>query len=36
VNLLAALVDDAGLFPPESLPMADALARHQADEDALP
>jgi hypothetical protein len=36
VNLLAALVDDAGLFPPKSLPMADALARHQADEDALP
>jgi len=30
VNLLAALVDDAGLFPPESLPMADALARHRA------
>jgi hypothetical protein len=34
VNLLAALVDDAGLFPPESLPMADALARHRADEAA--
>jgi hypothetical protein len=32
VNLLAELVDDAGLFPPESLPMADALARHRADE----
>jgi hypothetical protein len=32
MNLLAALVDDAGLFPPESLPMADALARHRADE----
>jgi len=34
VNLLAALVDDAGLFPPESLPMAEALARHRADEAA--
>ena len=34
MNLLAALVDDAGLFPPESLPMADALARHRADDDA--
>jgi hypothetical protein len=34
VNLLYALVDDAGLFPPESLPMADALARHRADEEA--
>lgn len=34
MNLLAALVDDAGLFPPESLPMADALARHRADEAA--
>ncbi|MGH9008457.1 MAG: hypothetical protein ACRDYF_01260, partial [Acidimicrobiia bacterium] len=33
-GLLAALVDDAGLFPPESLPMADALARHRADEAA--
>ena len=31
-GLLAALVDDAGLFPPESLPMADALTRHCADE----
>jgi hypothetical protein len=31
MNLLAALVDDAGLFPPESLSMADALARHRAD-----
>jgi hypothetical protein len=31
VNLLAALVDDAGLFPPESLPMGEALARHRAD-----
>ncbi|WP_063819393.1 hypothetical protein [Herbidospora cretacea] len=29
--LFAALVDDAGLFPPTSLPMADALARHEAD-----
>jgi hypothetical protein len=34
MNLLAALVDDAGLFPPESLPMAAALARHRADETA--
>lgn len=34
MNLLAALVDDAGLFPPEALPMADALARHRADEAA--
>lgn len=34
MNLLSALVDDAGLFPPESLPMADALARHRADEAA--
>ena len=34
MNLLAALVDDAGLFPPESLPMADALVRHRADETA--
>ena len=34
MNLFAALVDDAGLFPPESLPMADALARHRADEAA--
>jgi hypothetical protein len=34
VNLLAALVDDAGLFPPESLPMGVALARHRADESA--
>ena len=32
MKLLAALVDDAGLFPPESLPMARALARHDADE----
>jgi hypothetical protein len=36
VNLLAALVDDAGLFPPARLPMADALARHRADEAAGP
>ena len=34
MNLLAGLVDDAGLFPPESLPMAQALARHRADEAA--
>ena len=34
MNLLSALVDDAGLFPPESLPMAAALARHRADEEA--
>jgi hypothetical protein len=33
-GLLAGLVDDAGLFPPESLPMGAALARHDADEDA--
>ena len=36
MNLLAALVDDAGLFPPATLPMADALARHRADEAAGP
>ncbi|MYR24861.1 hypothetical protein GTW68_01275 [Streptomyces sp. SID4945] len=29
--LLAALVDDAGLFPPTALPMDRALARHRAD-----
>jgi hypothetical protein len=29
--LLAELVDDAGLFPPERLPMSAALARHRAD-----
>lgn len=29
--LFAALVDDAGLFPPERLPMTAALARHRAD-----
>lgn len=35
--LLSALVDDAGLFPPEQLPMDRALARHRADaEDAHP
>src|SRR5581483_7528633 len=34
LGLLAALVDDAGLFPPEQLPMAAALARHRADEAA--
>jgi hypothetical protein len=32
--LLAALVDDAGLFPPEQLPMDAALSRHRADEEA--
>jgi len=31
-GLLARLVDDAGLFPPEQLPMGEALARHWADE----
>ena len=30
MRLLAGLVDDAGLFPPSWLPMADALARHRA------
>lgn len=30
VRLLDRMVDDAGLFPPTSLPMADALARHRA------
>ena len=34
MNLLAALVDDAGLFPPEALRMPDALSRHRADEEA--
>ena len=33
-RLLDGLVDDAGLFPPESLAMAAALARHRADEAA--
>jgi hypothetical protein len=32
--LFAALVDDAGLFPPERLPMDAAVARHRADEAA--
>jgi hypothetical protein len=32
VPLLRDLVDDAGLFPPARLPMADAVARHRADE----
>jgi hypothetical protein len=30
-GLFAALVDDAGLFPPADLPMRSALERHQAD-----
>jgi hypothetical protein len=30
-RLFAALVDDAGLFPPEKLPMDAAVARHRAD-----
>lgn len=30
-ELFAALVDDAGLFPPERLPMPAAVARHRAD-----
>lgn len=30
-SLFTALVDDAGLFPPTDLPMADALARHAGD-----
>ena len=33
-GLLAGLVDDAGLFPPEQLAMGAALARHRADEAA--
>ncbi|WP_199565620.1 hypothetical protein [Spongiactinospora rosea] len=33
-RLFTDLVDDAGLFPPTSLPMGDALARHHADEAA--
>ncbi|HVW35455.1 MAG TPA: hypothetical protein VHL53_23185 [Acidimicrobiia bacterium] len=33
-GLLDNLVDDAGLFPPESLPMGRALERHLADEQA--
>jgi hypothetical protein len=32
--LFAALVDDAGLFPPERLPMPAAVARHRADAEA--
>ncbi len=32
--LVAALVDDAGLFPPSALAMDDAVARHRADLDA--
>lgn len=31
LKLLTALVDDAGLFPPERLPMPAAVARHRAD-----
>ncbi|MEU6744038.1 hypothetical protein [Streptosporangium sandarakinum] len=31
MSLFEALVDDAGLFPPTALPMADALRRHRAD-----
>jgi hypothetical protein len=31
VTLVAGLVDDAGLFPPESLSMAAAVARHRGD-----
>ena len=34
VPLCAALVDDAGLFPPEKLPMDAAVARHRGDEAA--
>jgi len=33
-GLLARLVDDAGLFPPEQLPMGPALSRHRTDEEA--
>lgn len=32
--LTSDLVDDAGLFPPEQLPLAAALARHRADQQA--
>ena len=32
--LLAKLVDDAGLFPPEELPMPEAVARHRRDDAA--
>ncbi|GII02853.1 hypothetical protein [Planobispora takensis] len=31
MNLFHDLVDDAGLFPPTALPMAEALERHRAD-----
>ncbi|MGV9599226.1 hypothetical protein ACWDR1_21400 [Streptosporangium sandarakinum] len=31
MSLFEALVDDAGLFPPTALPMADALRRHRDD-----
>lgn len=31
MRLFHALVDDAGLFPPTALPMAEALKRHRAD-----
>lgn len=31
MRLFHALVDDAGLFPPTALPMAEALRRHRAD-----
>ncbi|NYF43075.1 hypothetical protein [Streptosporangium sandarakinum] len=34
MSLFEALVDDAGLFPPTALPMADALRRHRDDLDA--
>ncbi|MFF5207950.1 hypothetical protein [Streptosporangium sp. NPDC000396] len=33
VTLFHSLVDDAGLFPPTALPMAEALRRHRADLD---
>src|SRR5690606_33764972 len=33
-GLMTGLVDDAGLFPPTSLAMADALARHRRDQAA--
>ncbi|HEV7862200.1 MAG TPA: hypothetical protein VGR20_05845, partial [Acidimicrobiia bacterium] len=33
-ELLEDLIDDAGLFPPEQLPMGAAVARHRADEAA--
>ncbi|MCH8614335.1 hypothetical protein [Arsenicicoccus dermatophilus] len=34
IPLVAALVDDAGLFPPTALDMTDAVARHRADDAA--